>query len=179
MSVAPLQRGGSTRTRTASTVGLEFWNLLYLMSKSDILLSSLSKFYEVPENRDQLAAILGRTGPSLRRLEWFVTNFSKTQHVTYTAPNGKMFTVHVAYKSSLDGYSKKLFDPFCRTDRIEFQDHTTTVAQLNFIRWCITNGVIDYIKKTLTDQSPCQTPELHIRSKIDTDCNPGKFELRT
>ena len=74
-----------------------------------------------------------------------MTNYSKARHVTYTAPNGKIFTVHVAYKSSLDGYSKKLFDPFCRTERIEFQGLTTTVAQLNFIRWCITNGIIDYL----------------------------------
>jgi hypothetical protein len=51
----------------------------------------------------------------------------------------------VAYKSSLDGYSKKFFDPFCRTERIEFQGFTTTVAQLNFIRWCIINGIVDYI----------------------------------
>jgi hypothetical protein len=58
-----------------------------------------------------------------------------------------MFTVHVAYKSSLDGYSKKLFDPFCRTERIEFKGITTTCAQINFIRWVISNGILDYIEK--------------------------------
>jgi len=148
------------------------------MSKSAVLLESLERFYSDAENRHQLDCILGKGGsksaPSLRRLEWFVTNFAKAQHVTYTAPNGKMFTVHVAYKSSLDGYSKKLFDPFCRTARIEFMGHTTTVAQLNFIRWCITNGIINYLKKTLDVQTPCQTPESHIHSKIETSCNPVK-----
>ena len=144
------------------------------MTKSDILLTSLERFYEVPEHRKQLDDILGRAGdvPSLRRLEWFVTNFAKTQHVTYTAPNGKMFTVHVAYKSSLDGYSKKLFDPFCRTARIDFHGHTTTVAQLNFIRWCITNGIIEYLKQMPTAQSLCQTQESNTRSKIDIKCIP-------
>ena len=88
-----------------------------------------------------------RKGISLRKLEWFVTNYAKNHHVTYTTPTGKMFTVHVAYKSSLDGYSKKLFDPFCRTERLDFQGFTTTCAQLNFLRWCITNGVIDYLSK--------------------------------
>jgi hypothetical protein len=62
------------------------------------------------------------------------------------APNGKVFTVHVAYKSSLDGYSKKLFDPFCRTERIDFQGLTTTCAQLNFLRWAISNGIVHIIK---------------------------------
>jgi hypothetical protein len=115
-------------------------------SKTQLLLASLEKFFEIPENREQLHNIIGNgKGPSLRKLEWFVTNYSKTNHVTYTAPNGKMFTVHVAYKSSLDGYSKKLFDPFCRTERIEFHGLTTTCAQLNFLRWAISNGIIDVL----------------------------------
>jgi hypothetical protein len=110
-------------------------------------------------------------------LEWFVTNYSKNQHVTYTAPNGKMFTVHVAYKSSLDGYSKKLFDPFCRTTRIEFQGLTTTVAQLNFIKWCITNGIIGYLKESLIKQMEDGqilpgSPEPCSHSKTGTDCIP-------
>ena len=117
------------------------------MGKQELLLASLTKFYDAPENKEILKDILEhRKGISLRKLEWFVTNYAKNHHVTYTTPTGKMFTVHVAYKSSLDGYSKKLFDPFCRTTRIEFQGLTTTVAQLNFIRWCITNGIIEYMK---------------------------------
>jgi hypothetical protein len=142
------------------------------MAKSDILLSSLAKFFDVPENRSKLHDILGRGGPSLRKLEWFVTNYAKNQHVTYQAPNGKLFTVHVAYKSSLDGYSKKLFDPFCRTERIEFQGLTTTVAQLNFIRWCITNGIIEYIKQTVIEQTHSEIPKLCTRNKTGTDCIP-------
>ena len=117
------------------------------MSKSELLLSSLEKFYEIPEHKELLHEILGKgVGPSLRKLEWFVTNYSKNNHVTLTAPNGKMFTVHVAYKSSLNGYSKKLFDPFCRTERIEFQGLTTTCGQLNFIRWVLSNGIVDALK---------------------------------
>jgi hypothetical protein len=117
--------------------------------KSNLLLASLTKFFEVPENREQLQNIIGNgKGPSLRKLEWFVTNYAKANHVTYTAPNGKMFTVHVAYKSSLDGYSKKLFDPFCRTERIQFQGLTTTCAQLNFLRWAISNGIVNVLNKS-------------------------------
>jgi len=119
------------------------------MNKSTLLLESLTRFFSDEKNAEQLHDILShRKGISLRNLEWFVTNYSKSRHVAYTAPNGKIFTVHVAYKSSLDGYSKKLFDPFCRTERIEFQGYTTTVAQLNFLRWCITNGIIEYIQNS-------------------------------
>jgi hypothetical protein len=129
----------------------------------------------VPENRERLHDILEHraSGVSLRKLEWFVTNYAKSQHVTYTTPGGKIFTVHVAYKSSLDGYSKKLFDPFCRTSRIEFHGLTTTIAQLNFLKWVIQNGIIDHIPKQMEDaqiHSEIQEPCSH--SKTCTDCTP-------
>ncbi|BAT22420.1 hypothetical protein [Yellowstone lake phycodnavirus 2] len=136
------------------------------MTKSSLLLESLTRFFSIQQNAEQLHDVLShRKGISLRNLEWFVTNYSKTRHVTYTGPNGKIFTVHVAYKSSLDGYSKKLFDPFCRTERIEFQGLTTTVAQLNFIRWCITNGIIAYLinNKTELTTNPKDLDGLHER----------------
>jgi hypothetical protein len=122
-----------------------------------VLLESLAKFYNEAENSRKLHDILTTKsqGVSLRNLEWFVTNYAKNKHVTYTGPTGRPFTVHVAYKSSLDGYSKKLFDPFCRTERIQFQGLTTTVAQLNFIKFAIVNGIIDYmLKDKIRPQSP-------------------------
>lgn len=144
------------------------------MEKSELLLSSLVKFFEPSDNKEKLHDIIKhRNGISLRKLEWFVTNYAKNKHITYTAPNGKMFTVHVAYKSSLDGYSKKLFDPFCRTARIEFQGLVTTVAQLNFIKWCIMNGVIEYlIKEKGVEQTHSEIPESCIHSKTHTSCIP-------
>jgi hypothetical protein len=116
------------------------------MSKSDLLLISVRRFYDIQENAQTLLDILHhKKGISLRNLEYFVTNYAKQTNLTYVK-SGKPFTVHVAYKSSLDGYSKKLFDPFCRTERIKFmvmgEEIVTTVAQLNFIRWCITNDII-------------------------------------
>lgn len=148
------------------------------MSKSELLLTSLTKFFNVPENREKLHDILEhRKGISLRKLEWFVTNYAKNNHVTYTTPTGKMFTVHVAYKSSLDGYSKKLFDPFCRTERVEFHGFTTTCAQLNFLRWCIQNGIVEYLEKSTIkqkadEQSPPETPEECNHNKTCINCIP-------
>lgn len=123
------------------------------MNKTDILLSSIDKFYNIPENRTTLMELLNKTGGiSLRNLEWFITNYSKKTNLSYETKNGKMFSVHCAYKSSLDGYSKKLFDPFCRSSKIIYtipgtaQSVNTTVAQLNFIKWCIANNILDYIR---------------------------------
>lgn len=122
------------------------------MSKSDILLSSINTFYTDEKNKTKLLNILDKTtGISLRNLEWFITNYSKKNNTSYTTKDGKFFTVHCAYKSSLDGYSKKLFDPFCRSQKFGYtvpgtsHEIQTTLAQLNFIKWCIKNNVIDYI----------------------------------
>lgn len=124
------------------------------MNKSAILLTSIDTFYNIPENRATLLEILNKSGGiSLRNLEWFITNYSKKNNLSYKTNDGKIFSVHCAYKSSLDGYSKKLFDPFCRTERIEYKlpydDNviSTTVAQLNFIKWCIKNDVIKYMNE--------------------------------
>lgn len=124
------------------------------MNKSDILLNSINAFYILPENRTILKELLNKTGGiSLRNLEWFITNYSKKNNLTYKTRDGKLFSVHCAYKSSLDGYSKKLFDPFCRSNKMQYivpgtsDKISTTVAQLNFIRWCIKNNIIDYIKE--------------------------------
>jgi len=54
---------------------------------------------------------------------------------------------------SLDGYSKKLFDPFCRTAKIDFpipgtgRTVKTTLAQLNFLKWCQQKGIIEYMRR--------------------------------
>lgn len=123
------------------------------MSKTDILLTSINNFYNEEKNRTKLLNILDKTaGISLRNLEWFITNYAKKNNTTYTTMDGKLFTVHCAYKSSLDGYSKKLFDPFCRSEKIAYtipgttDEIHTTVAQLNFIKWCIKNKIVEYIR---------------------------------
>ena len=127
------------------------------MSRSEVLLQSVQNFYSEPKHSEALSDILEKkSGVSLRNLEWFVTNYSKNKNITYTTKDGKKFTVHCSYKSTLDGYSKKLFDPFCRTNKVPFilthnqKPIHTTVAQLNFIRWCIKNNIIDYFKENQT-----------------------------
>ena len=118
------------------------------MSRSDLLLDSVKLFYEDPKNLEILKGILEKkSGISLRNLEWFITDYSKKKNITYQTKSGQEFVVHCAYKSSLDGYSKKLFDPFCRTQKFEYQGLQTTVAQLNFVRWAIIHDVIENIQK--------------------------------
>jgi hypothetical protein len=127
------------------------------MSRSEILLESLTRFFDEDDNLSVLSDVLShKMGISLRSIEWFVTKHSKSEEVRIHG-----FPVHVEYKSSLNGYSKKLFDPFCRTERIQFKGFTTTVGQLNFIKWCIVNGIIQHMKET---QNHLGTSEESIRN---------------
>ena len=117
---------------------------------SDLLLDSLLKFYKNAENASLFKQLISTSqGISLRLIDWFVTEYSKDNSVIYKKKNGKQFLVHVGYKSGLKGFQKKFFDPFCRSKRITVdiceEPVVTTIAQLNFIKWCIQNQVIDYI----------------------------------
>jgi hypothetical protein len=100
---------------------------------------SIEDFFDDENNFNQLVEILKKQRVSMRRLESFVT---KNKHLNIKTPSGDTLNVSIGYKSCLNGYSKKLFDPFCRTDRIEFKGITTTVGQLNFMKWCIKNGIL-------------------------------------
>lgn len=122
------------------------------MSKSDILLTSIDQFYSNPTHREKLLSILQKKSHiSLRNIEWFITNYSRKNHTHYDI-DGKPFVVHSAYKSSLDGFSKAFFDPFARSSKIAYkvpgtdEEISTTVAQLNFLRWVIRTKLLDYME---------------------------------
>ncbi len=146
------------------------------MSKQDILLKSLDDFFSDEKHFTELSDILNHTvGISLRNIEWFVTNYAKEKRTKFKTPSGNNVDVHIAYKSSLGGYSKKFFDPFCRTDRVQFKGFTTTVAQLNFIRWCIRNGILEYIKHEVP-RTLYQSKGSCTHNSRDTDYNSELVE---
>jgi len=116
-----------------------------ISTQEDWVLHRLESFY-TPDRLTLLRNILeNRTNISLRILDWFVTNYSKMNNVSYISKAGKHVIVYLAYKSHLKAYSKKMFDPFCRWTRVNFHGVSTTVGQLNFFAWAIEDDVIDYL----------------------------------
>jgi len=119
--------------------------------KQELIVNSLQRFYAGRTDLDEIVNLLqGAPDISLRVIDWFVTNYALTHSTSYIL-NGQEFLVYRDYKSQLKAYSKKLFDPFCRRERIYFQvpNHPpflTTVAKLNFFRWAIEKGILTYIK---------------------------------
>jgi len=119
-----------------------------IVDKKDTLLESMRRFYDDdPRRMETLEFLLGkRGGISLRLMDYLVTNYAKKRNVVYLVGDSKSFNLFVEYKSQLKAYSKRWFDPFCRRERIEFgpQRLVTTVGQLNFMRWAMTHGVVEY-----------------------------------
>lgn len=129
-----------------------------LTCKQDLLMSSLTLFFRDKVNLEKIMPIInGKSNISLRILDWFVTNYAKKYNISYNITVDdiiKKFIVHISYKSQLKAYSKKLFDPFCRRERIRFMDHNnneiiTTAGQLNFFRWVIENDIFNYISDNI------------------------------
>jgi hypothetical protein len=120
--------------------------------KQELIVNSLQRFYTNRSDISEIVELLqGTSVISLRVIDWFVTNFAKTHSTAYML-NGQEFLVYRDYKSQLKAYSKKLFDPFCRRERIYFQvpNHPpflTTVAKLNFFRWAIEKDILSYIRQ--------------------------------
>jgi len=123
--------------------------------KQELIITSLQKFYADRADAEEILHHLqGTSTISLRLIDWFVTNYAKQYNTSYIL-NGQEFLVYTNYKSQLKAYSKKLFDPFCRRERIMFQisgyePFLTTVGKLNFFRWAIEKGILDYIKSNFS-----------------------------
>jgi hypothetical protein len=119
--------------------------------KQDLVVIWLQDFYSKPGNLEKLMPILkGESPVSLRLIDYFVTNYAKKMNTSY-AFGPRQFLVYFHYKRELSAYSKRLFDPFCRRERIQFEarDHepfVTTVGQLNFFRWAIEKDILKYIE---------------------------------
>jgi len=135
-----------------------------IINSKDLLMISLSKFYSQKNNINKILAIIEpslsvkpENRISLRLIDWFVTNYSKKNNTIITKEKNNNvihFNVYLSYRSQLKAYSKQLFDPFRRRDRITFYFDTdksieTTIGQLNMFRWILQNDILDYIHNNI------------------------------
>ena len=130
------------------------------LGKNELLLKSLVEYYaKNPSHTLQLFCIVRyKSSVSLRILDWLVTNYAKNRNTCYNV-RGREFNMFLGYKSCLKAFSKKAFDPFARRDRIALNIHPihpdeqlhTTIAQLNFFKWCFTNDVLKYAVRNEED----------------------------
>lgn len=164
----------------------------YVQSKQDMLMGSLKHFFSSSENLGKMIPILTQKSKiSLRLLDWFVTNYAKKNNIGYfityipkgkTTQREKYFNVFLNYKSQLKAYSKQQFDPFCRKwvfgkkkTKVYCGIHfyykkghyiETTVGQLNFFRWIVSNKVLDYAIEHLIEIQRDMMSEIAAKKKL-------------
>lgn len=128
-------------------------------TQKELLTENLFEFYKNPANLQKMIRIInGESKISLRIVDWFVTNYAKKNFTFYdiSKPTSNessiRFKVFHEYKLQLKAYSKKVFDPFARWERISMPIGNnmymeTTLGQLNFFKWAIDNLIIEYIQE--------------------------------
>ena len=148
-----------------------------IQSQEQWVLYRLERFYSVSANLEKVKSILNGTSTlSLRLIDWFVTNYAKKYNIAYLTKTQKHVIVYLSYKSHLKAYSKKMFDPFCRWKRIKFYDIETTVGQLNFFEWAITDDILEYLEKHQAEVHADMERRLH-ELKEETTPRKKRHEL--
>ena len=120
----------------------------------------LEKFFQSQPDKEierMNDIINGSNIVSLRFLDWFVTRYCYLYKlsININTPYNKdiNFNINISYKAQLKSYKKKYFDPFRRKKKfffvIEKNNNNkliilTTIGQLNFFRWVISNDIINY-----------------------------------
>tara|TARA_Y100000389_G_scaffold194676_1_gene225026 strand:+ start:919 stop:1380 length:462 start_codon:yes stop_codon:yes gene_type:complete len=148
-------------------------------SKDKLLMTNINIFYKKNPIDNVLDIIKGKSKISLRLLDWFVTNYAKSNPVIINNIN-----IYLNYKSQLKAFSKKQFDPFCRRERIVYyyskdESILTTVGQLNFFKWLFEYNILDYINNNLEPiENSMNKNKMIIRSKKQISKNNVKVVVQ-
>jgi len=162
------------------------------------IMSRCLKFFSKDYNLKQMLPIIcGADDISLQMIDWSATNYAKETNLSYSikkilpddsnSPGVREFVVYNDYKSCLKSYTKELFDPFCRGDKIYFEYSEgegieTSVGQLNFFHWAIENKFLDWIRTNidLVNEHKRQTKLRHkemMQAAKENNANLKKREL--
>jgi hypothetical protein len=149
---------------SASELNKKMQNLIQISSQENRLIKIVENFYESLVNIKEFIEIINsKSDISIRLIDYFVTKYSKKNKITYKIDNN-IFNIHQSYKQQLKNFQKKNFDPFARGIRIPYYVGNvwiiTTIGQLNFYQWFISNKILDYIIKN--------------KDNIESDMNKNK-----
>ena len=126
-------------------------NLIQISSQENRLIKLIEHFYEsFTRIKEFIGIINSKSDISIRLIDYFITKYSKKNKIFYKI-NNNIFNIYQSYKQQLKIYQKKNFDPFARGIRIPYYIGNvwiiTTIGQLNFYQWFISNNILDYVVK--------------------------------
>lgn len=124
----------------------------------------VDKFFKRKCSRSDLKLMIkiidSKCDISLRSLDWFAAKFSKNRDkLNFVSGKLEQFDVRISYDSQLKSFRKKYFDPFRRKKKFYYHYDKknkakrilTTIGQLNFFRWAIDYGILDFVKENLEE----------------------------
>jgi hypothetical protein len=132
----------------------------YFTNKELCYYKMIDKFFKkctLDQIHKMIGIIDGNSEISLRVLDWFVTRYAKKKLDFDSGTITEVFDVHISYKAQLKSYKKRYFDPFRRKKKFHYcydlSDTTktinTTIGQMNFFRWAISNRIIEFVEKNI------------------------------
>tara|TARA_B100001741_G_scaffold283829_1_gene259022 strand:- start:233 stop:886 length:654 start_codon:yes stop_codon:yes gene_type:complete len=150
-------------------------------NKHELIMKKVKKFFDEEKNFQKVRPILLQESDlSLRLLDWSTTNFSRKNTIMLTTTrNGfkERINMFLDYKAHLKAFSKRSFDPFCRRERImltfatdpEKRTYVSTAAQMNFLKWSIESGVLDYCTENLAQIEADMVESLKVKTQADRE----------
>jgi len=145
------------------------------------LYKSIRIYYDGLDNsiKDKIYDVImapSKTCISLRILDWFATEYSRKSGIELKNINNENIDIYVSYKAQLKAFGKKYFDPFRRHIKFKFnyKNMETTIAQLNFFRWAITNNILPYIENNIIELTKEMNTSNLIRKKKKIEKNSSK-----
>lgn len=149
---------------SASELNKKMQSLIQISSQENRLIKLFEIFYDSLTNIKEFIGIINSTSDiSIRLIDYFVTKYSKKNKILYKVDNN-LFNIHQSYKQQLKNFQKKNFDPFARGIRIPYYISNvwiiTTIGQLNFYQWFLSNKILEFIIKN--------------KDLIDMDMNKNK-----
>jgi hypothetical protein len=160
-------------------------------NKQALILKKIKAFFNEEKNFQRVKPLLLQTCKlSLRLLDWSTTNWSKKNSVgLVTTRNGfeERINMYLDYKAHLKAFSKRSFDPFCRRERIMLQfdpdperrTYISTAAQMNFFKWAIESGVLEYCETHLEEIERDMVSSLHVKINHQKDNITKKMTFTT
>lgn len=135
--------------------------LTYFSKKEICYYKMIDRFFKKRsqvEIQNMIDIISESSDISLRILDWFVTRYSK-KRIDITLGEKEAYDVHISYRAQLKSYKKKYFDPFRRWKKFWYNydktDETklfhTTLGQLNFFKWALSNNIIKYVTDNIVN----------------------------
>jgi len=131
-----------------------------------------SFFYEEKNNKILVDFLKNDNKISLRVIDYFLTNYCLNNKVIIEGTN-----VYHSYKTQLNNFHKKFFDPCSRGDRIPFFYNKekcvlTTICQLNFFKWFIEKNIYKYVLKNYQNiKKSMKTNKKTVSNKTDLTFN--------